>query len=159
MSLSVISFLDHRWHSLIRHVNCPVSHCHGESKCRITIHFVDPLTASGSTGPCSGQSTLINMVGKRNLNGYNVYLRWRSERETLIDVYGAEQGPGRTRGWWGVNKTNPRSLFRTINVDQRGRKTGTLPRIPHSSWTSQNEIWRVFKFVWLRFVCFCLSIW
>ena len=28
-------------------------------------------------------STLINVVGKRNLNGINVYLRWRSERDTL----------------------------------------------------------------------------
>ena len=28
-----------------------------------------------STGRCSGTSTLINVVGKRNLNGINVYLR------------------------------------------------------------------------------------
>ena len=34
--------------------------------------FVDPLPASGSTGPCSGPSTLINVVGKRNLNGLPV---------------------------------------------------------------------------------------
>ena len=31
--------------------------------------------ASCSTGRCSGPSTLINVVGKRNLNGINVYLR------------------------------------------------------------------------------------
>ena len=31
--------------------------------------------ASCSSGRCSGQSTLINVVGKRNLNGINVYLR------------------------------------------------------------------------------------
>ena len=39
--------------------------------------------ASCSSGRCSGPSTLINVVGKRNLNGINVYLRWRSERDTL----------------------------------------------------------------------------
>ena len=39
--------------------------------------------SSCSTGHCSGPSTLINVVGKRNLNGINVYLRWRSERDTL----------------------------------------------------------------------------
>ena len=31
--------------------------------------------ASCSNGRCSGPSTLINVVGKRNLNGINVYLR------------------------------------------------------------------------------------
>ena len=31
--------------------------------------------ASCSTGRCSGPSTLIYVVGKRNLNGINVYLR------------------------------------------------------------------------------------
>ena len=57
-------------------------------RCRISsyrpgLRFFGPLPASGSTGPCSGPSTLINVVGKRNLNGFNVYLRWRSERDTL----------------------------------------------------------------------------
>ena len=31
--------------------------------------------ASCSTGRCSGPSTLINVMGKRNLNGINFYLR------------------------------------------------------------------------------------
>ena len=39
------------------------------------LRFFGPLPASGSTGPCSGPSTLINVVGKRNLNGSYVYLR------------------------------------------------------------------------------------
>ena len=47
------------------------------------LRFFGPLPASGSTGPCSGPSTLINVVGKRNLNGFIVNLRWRSERDTL----------------------------------------------------------------------------
>ena len=36
------------------------------------LRFFDPLPALGSTGPCSGPSTLIHVVGKRNLNGFNV---------------------------------------------------------------------------------------
>ena len=39
------------------------------------LRFVGPLPASGSTGPGLGPSTLINVVGKRNLNSFNVYLR------------------------------------------------------------------------------------
>ena len=36
------------------------------------LRFLDPLPPFGLTGPCSGPSTLINVVGKRNLNGF----RW-----------------------------------------------------------------------------------
>ena len=36
------------------------------------LRFLDPLPALGSTGPYSGPSTLINVVGKRNLYGFNV---------------------------------------------------------------------------------------
>ena len=58
------------------------------------LRFFGPLPASGSTGPCSGPLTLINVVGKRNLNGSNVYLRWRSERDTLAGKGPKKRSPG-----------------------------------------------------------------